>query len=981
METKMQIVLLPSSSESEKTWGSFLDDVQMSQDLFLSVIKDIASEDDATEVAVRLIGQGRSGAKVVVISFHNKHNHQKNWVIKIAPLGYEMLLHKEKDAIEQFVRKVYPEIKIRISHSRAIAYLYYQVKSDFSSWFASVHHRANISPMIDRIFSVVAPWYREYKRDLRGFFESHQFSNGVVEKLRSIGRMDLIDLWEELARKWPITGGVVSTICHGDLNQTNILLQDTENIFLIDFANTGYAHWATDFVRLERQLRFCTFPEDTQATYARAITDIADLSFEFEIPDGDSPVSRAAAAIQAIRRNARSYFERITTAARQVQSYPSFEQEYFHMLAFQQICLLASSVWQKAEGVEHIICESTKNLLRPLLWERPIDYFFGYFYCADDGRENILVRITGNDEWDFPLGGFRGAQETIGKAIDQAINTFINQNDWVKRAFFDSGYSQAKIIELQPDDSGFTYIRHEGRDVWIKPWFFKVQLNKEMDLRNNNFRWMGKERLFNCLDKETHELRHDYKELLPKYVNLLKTLRADYIYNEFGRCVLECVDVIVFREQEHKEGEYEFLMLERKNLGESFSGWEYPKGGLEYHETIHEGAMRELLEETGIGTTGGFRFSGYLGYQSSDVSWRGKKYDTLRVHAVTYLFYGRDEDIKLTRPESEGHKSSTWMSWQEARDVVQFLGAYAGKFFERWKDRQWRILRQKARPISLAFQITEECPLGCKFCLRRTGGEADLNLEQRKEIVDLLASRGILRLTITGGEPLLKQKKREVLSLIEHIHRKKIHTCLSTTGFNLQERDIDELEQSLDQLLLSMHSLDEAISNDLYQSIKTWRRLRGDVENILAWTRDRKIIVEISTVVSRINKDYLLELGEWLFAKKPNLFWRLDEYYANGIEAGKRDVFELARDEFDEVQKKIRSRFPGQWESRQIRFSTKESRLIAPDYMITPQGSIVTSANNEYVSKGHISDLLFIELKNRRRWSEYRDCLRTDWDW
>jgi hypothetical protein len=140
--------------------------------------------------------------------------------------------------------------------------------------------------------------------------------------------------------------------------------------------------------------------------------------------------------------------------------------------------------------------------------------------------------------------------------------------------------------------------------------------------------------------------------------------------------------------------------------------------------------------------------------------------------------------------------------------------------------------------------------------------------------------------------------------------------------------------------------------------------------------------VEISTVVSRQNKDHLVEVGEWLFEKNPRIFWRLDEYYANGAQSEQeRETFELTEEDFERCKVAISESFGEQYRNRQIRFSTKESRLVAPDYMITPQGNYVTSSENDYVVEGDSLDLLFVELKNRRGWAEYRDCIRTDWVW
>jgi MoaA/NifB/PqqE/SkfB family radical SAM enzyme len=272
--------------------------------------------------------------------------------------------------------------------------------------------------------------------------------------------------------------------------------------------------------------------------------------------------------------------------------------------------------------------------------------------------------------------------------------------------------------------------------------------------------------------------------------------------------------------------------------------------------------------------------------------------------------------------------------------------------------------------------------LGCKFCLRRQDGENDLTFKERQEIIDVLSSRGIIRLTITGGEPMLANKKSEVLSILEYAHSKKIHTCLSTTGHNISESDIRRLENSLDQLLLSIHSRSEHLAQELYESAKTWDYLSKNLEKVLEWTKNSRIIIEISTVVSQVNIHHVVELGKWLFEQNPNIFWRLDEYYPNGQQDAQMcNLFELSADSLAQLRIDVTNEFPKQILERRIRISPKASRQLAPDLMITPQGNLVTTSNNTYSSKGDIKDLLFLELQNRRDWKEYRDCMRIDWNW
>jgi MoaA/NifB/PqqE/SkfB family radical SAM enzyme len=389
-----------------------------------------------------------------------------------------------------------------------------------------------------------------------------------------------------------------------------------------------------------------------------------------------------------------------------------------------------------------------------------------------------------------------------------------------------------------------------------------------------------------------------------------------------------------------------------------------------------------MLEETGIENIGDFRFGGYLGYQTADVAWRRKKeYNTLRVHGLTYLFVGRMEDIQ-TGKHREKHIRHEWTAWEDASEKI-WIKEYGKEFFERWKKKRWEIFRNVARPISLAFQVTEKCAIDCTFCLRRLTDEETPSLEGMKEVIDILSERGILRLTFTGGEPL-SIGKTKLFAVIKYANRNRIYTCLSTRGLGLRQEDITELEGCLDHLLVSLHALDKETASHLYDSSKWWEKLREQMDLILEWTKNSKIIVEVSTVVTKKNIHQIIPIGEWLFRQNKNLFWKIEEYYANGIQSsGLREEFEISAEDFKQLEREIGSNenLNEKLSGGRIRFSSKESREKAPDVMITPPGNLVFSKNHEYEDAGNKLDLLNLEFRNRRPWQEYRNNCRNDWNW
>ena len=65
--------------------------------------------------------------------------------------------------------------------------------------------------------------------------------------------------------------------------------------------------------------------------------------------------------------------------------------------------------------------------------------------------------------------------------------------------------------------------------------------------------------------------------------------------------------------------------------------------------------------------------------------------------------------------------------------------------------------RLAPRPISASFAVTNRCNLSCSYCNFPNLDPSELSLSQIEIIFDQLASMGVARLGLVGGEPLLRK--------------------------------------------------------------------------------------------------------------------------------------------------------------------------------------------------------------------------------
>ncbi|MDR7122347.1 GTP 3',8-cyclase MoaA [Rheinheimera soli] len=112
----------------------------------------------------------------------------------------------------------------------------------------------------------------------------------------------------------------------------------------------------------------------------------------------------------------------------------------------------------------------------------------------------------------------------------------------------------------------------------------------------------------------------------------------------------------------------------------------------------------------------------------------------------------------------------------------------------------------------LRLSVTDQCNFRCLYCLPDGSScvaKTDLSLQEIKQLVTTFAELGTSKVRITGGEPSLRKDLTSIISTVKAIPG--IQTvALSTNGYRLQKDVRHWREAGLDQLTVSVDSLDEA---------------------------------------------------------------------------------------------------------------------------------------------------------------------------
>ena len=162
------------------------------------------------------------------------------------------------------------------------------------------------------------------------------------------------------------------------------------------------------------------------------------------------------------------------------------------------------------------------------------------------------------------------------------------------------------------------------------------------------------------------------------------------------------------------------------------------------------------------------------------------------------------------------------------------------------------------------LSVTDRCDLRCRYCMAEqmqfVPRSELLTLEELGELADLLIDRGVRRIRLTGGEPLVR---RNVISLVQHVGRRIGHgldeVTLTTNGTQLETMAGPLAHAGVKRINVSLDSL----RPDRFRHITR----RGDLHKVLSGigeARDAGLKVRINMVALKgLNDDEFVDMLSW----------------------------------------------------------------------------------------------------------------------
>lgn len=178
------------------------------------------------------------------------------------------------------------------------------------------------------------------------------------------------------------------------------------------------------------------------------------------------------------------------------------------------------------------------------------------------------------------------------------------------------------------------------------------------------------------------------------------------------------------------------------------------------------------------------------------------------------------------------------------------------------------------RSISyLRVSVTDRCDLRCFYCMSEDMTflpKSDLlTLEELDRLCSVFIAKGVRKLRLTGGEPLVR---RNVMSLVQslsrHLGTGALDELTLTTNGSQLERFAAELKtHGVRRINVSLDTLDA----EKFRAITRWGDL-GKVLRGIEAARDAGLKVKINAVaLKNVNEDEIPSLMEWAHGKDMDL--------------------------------------------------------------------------------------------------------------
>ena len=159
---------------------------------------------------------------------------------------------------------------------------------------------------------------------------------------------------------------------------------------------------------------------------------------------------------------------------------------------------------------------------------------------------------------------------------------------------------------------------------------------------------------------------------------------------------------------------------------------------------------------------------------------------------------------------------------------------------------------QKNIPLSAQLEVTTRCNQNCYYCYNRPSllNKAELSLTQWESVLKDLRDLGCLYLTITGGEPFLRD---DIFELLELARRYRFAVSIISNGSLIDKAKARLLKDlGIMDVGISLLAFDEKLHDTLANVSRSYQKALSAIDNLKS--NDVKVLVKHSISTENIGE-------------------------------------------------------------------------------------------------------------------------------
>ena len=247
--------------------------------------------------------------------------------------------------------------------------------------------------------------------------------------------------------------------------------------------------------------------------------------------------------------------------------------------------------------------------------------------------------------------------------------------------------------------------------------------------------------------------------------------------------------------------------------------------------------------------------------------------------------------------------------------------------------------------------ITTKCNICCPICYGYKSDEnSDIDLQMK--IIDRIVEIGIKGINFSGGEPLLDEG---LINVIRYAKAKGLYTKLSTNGTLLTEQIIDEFNNCLDKLSISL----DGSTPEVYGCQRSSNRHFHTVLKRLNQLRKRKFLLDVATVITAVNFTDLDNIARIISENRIDR-WCLFRFVDCECDNEVKTHFQITDRQFDQIKQKI-----GAWKKLfkipAVNLRDSSDEQLRAFLFLSPRGNVLMHYSSGYSNIGNLFEINDLE--------------------